>query len=275
MFMRISFLGVRGSWPQSGKDFLVGGHTICTAVEIDEQYFIFDAGTGLSGFSSVIREKNLKKASLFISHYHIDHVIGLTLLPQLFEEKTDNFKIDLYAPRLDHFHPEIIFERLIQPPLYPFTLNHLRQNLVFKPFDVGDTLNIDGMRIDTIALHHPGTSCGYKVKHGKKQLCYITDVGPLNQESPYPESLHHFIYESDLLIHDTSFTPEELPDYLHYGHYSYDRVCLAAERAQVKKLALYHHNPLYTDQKLREIEKKAKNMFEGSFLAEEGQSLTI
>ena len=75
--MKVTFWGVRGSYPKCQPAFAkVGGSTSCVSLEANGRYLIFDAGTGLVDAGDDIIKQNLKKADLFISHAHADHISG-------------------------------------------------------------------------------------------------------------------------------------------------------------------------------------------------------
>lgn len=78
--MRLTFLGVRGSTPAPGADFVrYGGHTSCLAVATDadsEPVLVLDAGTGIRALSPLLAP-NAFMGSILISHLHWDHVQGI------------------------------------------------------------------------------------------------------------------------------------------------------------------------------------------------------
>ncbi len=76
--------------------------------------------------------------------------------------------------------------------------------------------------------------------------------------------------EADLLIQDTQYTPEELPLHRGWGHSSWLQAIQVAQQANVKKLALFHHDPSHDDNFLLEQEKQCQALFPGSFFAREG-----
>jgi ribonuclease BN (tRNA processing enzyme) len=81
--------------------------------------------------------------------------------------------------------------------------------------------------------------------------------------------------DADLLIHDAQYTPEEKEQYADWGHSSWTDAVAVAEQASVRRLALFHHDPLHTDDELEEIERKAQAMFPSAFVAREGMQVTI
>jgi ribonuclease BN (tRNA processing enzyme) len=48
-----------------------------------------------------------------------------------------------------------------------------------------------------------------------------------------------------------------------------------AQQANVQRLALFHHDPLHSDDQLEEIEKQAQQIFPPTFLARECMEITL
>ena len=74
---------------------------------------------------------------------------------------------------------------------------------------------------------------------------------------------------ADLLIYDTQFTPQEYQSRPHWGHSRPDDAIEIARLANVKKLVLFHHAPLRSDDendailvKYRAVVKDANDKFE-------------
>ena len=67
--MKIYFLGTMG-WFDTKL-----GNTLCVLVDTGKEYIIFDAGTGFSKIDNYIKDK--RPIYLFLSHFHLDHIIGL------------------------------------------------------------------------------------------------------------------------------------------------------------------------------------------------------
>ena len=57
----------------------------------------------------------------------------------------------------------------------------------------------------------------------------------------------------DILFHDAQYTDEELPARAYFGHSSPGYAVRLAERAGVKRLVLYHHDPQRTDDQIDRI----------------------
>src|SRR5664279_2917971 len=86
--MRVRFWGVRGSIACPGAETIrYGGNTPCIEVRCGERVLIFDAGTGLRPFgNALIKNKNIRDVDIFLTHCHLDHVVGLPFFAPFFAE---------------------------------------------------------------------------------------------------------------------------------------------------------------------------------------------
>jgi ribonuclease BN (tRNA processing enzyme) len=85
----------------------------------------------------------------------------------------------------------------------------------------------------------------------------------------------------DLLIYDTQFTVDEYRQRPHWGHSTPEDALIIAREAGVKRLCLYHHAPMRTDEaqdailmSTRWASKQAGDPFE-VIAAYEGLELTL
>ena len=72
--MRVIFLGTNG-WYDTDT-----GNTICVLIRTKDYEIILDAGNGLYKIDQYIPERNKKPVYLFLSHFHLDHIVGLHTL---------------------------------------------------------------------------------------------------------------------------------------------------------------------------------------------------
>ena len=80
--------GVRGSMPAISPDFAeYGGNTSCVSVDCGEDVVVFDAGSGLMALGQRLDGK--RPIRLFLSHVHVDHLLGLFTFPLLYNPKAE------------------------------------------------------------------------------------------------------------------------------------------------------------------------------------------
>jgi CheY-like chemotaxis protein len=90
-----------------------------------------------------------------------------------------------------------------------------------------------------------------------------------------------FVEGADLLVHDAQYTAAEYPTKVGWGHSSGEFVVELAQRAQVKTVALTHHDPLRSDSELDQIVEGLKATLHAAqsspvvFAAAEGQPIEV
>lgn len=258
--MIVQFWGVRGTLPVPGKKTVrYGGNTNCVTLSFGKKnFFIFDAGTGIKALSNYLLEKNKFpfSAKIFISHPHWDHINGIPFFVPLYMKGNE---FEIYGSS----HPGISIEKLISNQMdsvyFPVSIKEFAAKITFHNLNE-ENFYIDDILIQTQLLNHPGRCLGYRVQYKNKSFCYITDNELYLEESPYynefdVERLIHFIYNTNILIMDTTYTDEIYPNKICWGHSCVSRVVDIAHKAKVKLLCLYHHDP---DQFDSDIDLKLK-----------------
>jgi ribonuclease BN (tRNA processing enzyme) len=94
------------------------------------------------------------------------------------------------------------------------------------------------------------------------------------------ERLEKFCRNADLLIYDTQYTQDEYnAGKKGWGHSSIETAIDIAKRNRVKRLALFHHDPLRSDDELDKLSKLHCNPFFDSklevFFAREGKQIIL
>ena len=153
--IKLKFWGVRGSIPTPGVKYIkYGGNTPCVEMRLsNNKLFIFDAGTGIRELGSMICSGDEKiKAHIFLSHFHWDHIQGLPFfMPSSIEgNEIIILGMDMQNARLD----KIISDQM-ESIYFPVKLQSLSAQIKFQILSEGSN-NIDGVKVDTIYLNHPG-----------------------------------------------------------------------------------------------------------------------
>ncbi|MCC7429562.1 MBL fold metallo-hydrolase [bacterium] len=273
--MKIRFWGVRGSYPVPGaKTVKYGGNTSCTEVDLGNGHrIILDAGTGLIQFGKYLANLNQSfVGTILLSHYHWDHIQGIPFLNQIFDK---NSKIKIRGYYGTEANPENVISKQIRKIYCPFEYKDLLAKFEFEPVTEGKT-EVEGIKVETIFMNHPGGSISYKFFIGDKIFIYVTDNDISFPEINYfveaykkndskesgfiskgVEKVLNFIQGADLLIHDSMYLREEANNKKGYGHSCFEDTVDLALKAGVKKLVLFHHDPDHSDEDVDLILQKA------------------
>ena len=265
--MKLTFRGVRGSFPvPSPQCQRYGGNTPCVQVETGSAAVIIDAGTGIRAAGQALVDGGVEEIHLLITHTHWDHIQGFPHFAPLYRENT---RITLYSLRRRNRSLQAIFRNQQHPAFFPIPLDEVKAELDFVELEDGQTIDIANARAQCRRLNHPGVTGGFRLEHNGRALAYISDVdlcgdrllGDEMSAATEPDKqqwLQHLwegacdlAHGADLAIFDTFFLPEEYdPD---WGHSRPDDALRLGLEAGVRRIALYHHGPRRTDDKLDEM----------------------
>jgi phosphoribosyl 1,2-cyclic phosphodiesterase len=268
----VRFWGVRGSIACPGPESeRYGGNTACLEVRCGKQLFIFDAGTGIRELGTSLVSEAPLDADIFLSHTHFDHIVGLPFFCQAFNPK-NRFRI-WAGHLLPENDVETVLRSMMTPPLFPVPLDIFRAQISCHDFAAGTVLEPrPGVRIRTAPLNHPNRATGYRVDYGGKAICYITDTEHVPDQ--LDRNVLDLVAGADVMVYDATYTDDEFPRYLSWGHSTWEEGVRLCRAAGVTTLALFHHLPGRTDADLDAIGAAAAQAFPGAVVAREGQTLT-
>jgi phosphoribosyl 1,2-cyclic phosphodiesterase len=273
--MRVTFWGVRGSIAVSGEDFLqTGGHTTCVELEHEGQKLIIDGGTGLKRLGDSLKGMPLD-ATLLFTHVHWDHIQGLPFFSPAFHPASS---IKIVGVSRSGWHFKEILSLQMTPPTFPVPLAVLQGIKSYDDYPADGTLKIGPFTITALDQKHPDGIVVYLVEAGGKKVLFATDVEH-GGESIDPQ-LVALAQDCDLLIHDAQYLEDEYygkkgPSRKGWGHCMWTEAVRLAQMANVKKLALFHHDPNRNDAAVNEIENQAQQIFKNSFAARENHIIEV
>jgi ribonuclease BN (tRNA processing enzyme) len=246
--MKLAFLGTNGWYSDNGNN------TICTFLETETHYIVFDAGDGLHKLDRFIKED--KPIILFLSHLHIDHIIGFHVLPKF------NFSnsLTIYCPKGTKKQLEIIGSPFTAPfhdRIFPISLVELEEGKHDLPFPV-----------ECRKIFHADLCFGYRLTIEEKTITYLCDTGLCDGASMLAK-------KADVVIHECSNRPNVSSG--EWGHVNPEEVARMAKAAGVKKLILTHFS---ASQYLTKEDKKmaqdvAHKIFENTHCAQDDEIIEI
>jgi phosphoribosyl 1,2-cyclic phosphodiesterase len=271
--LTIRFWGVRGSIACPSPAYMVfGGNTSCVEVRAGERIVILDAGTGIRPLGKLLKRENTEEADILFSHTHWDHVNGFPFFTPAFDPE-HAFRV--FAGHLAEQGG--IREALaghMHEPMFPVPLDVMRADLVFEDFTAGDSFAIEpGIQIRTTPLNHPNGATAYRIEHAGKALCYVTDTEHVLGKPD--ERILGLIQGADLVIYDGTYTDEEFPSKLGWGHSTWQEGLRLCQQAGAKKLAIFHHEPDHEDRLMEAIEREAAAAWDGAVVAREGLCISL
>jgi phosphoribosyl 1,2-cyclic phosphodiesterase len=267
----VRFWGVRGSIPCPGEDVVqYGGNTSCLEIRCGPHVLILDGGTGLRPFDLSCQDQGAFDADVFFTHTHLDHICGWPYFTRLLEAETT---LTVWCGHLSPDHTiEEVLGGLLREPFMPVQGDRLRAALTYRNFKGGETLEPrPGVVLRTAPLNHPQGATGYRVEYGGKSICYITDTE--HKPDALDANVLALIEGADLVIYDSTYTEEEFPKFVNWGHSTWQEGVRLCDAAGAKTLVVFHHDPGHDDSFMDGIAADVERARPGSVVAREGMTL--
>ncbi|HET9716226.1 MAG TPA: MBL fold metallo-hydrolase [Pseudolabrys sp.] len=274
MQMRVRFWGVRGSIACPGPSTIrYGGNTPCIEVRCGGHVLIFDAGTGLRPLGiELVKDSRINEVDIFITHCHLDHVVGLPFFAPLFRS---GFRVRVWAANLRPANSiERVMRMLMSSPLFPVQIEVFKAAIEFHDFTSGDVLKPGSdIVLRTAPLDHPDGTNGYRLEFGGKTFALVSDTEGFPGKCD--KHLVALAKGADLMIYDATFTDEEILSRNGWGHSTWSRGIRLADHAGVKQLCLFHHDPSHDDDFMDSLAAEANDARAGTITAREGQIIDL
>ena len=276
----VKIWGDRGSMPVPGPDTVVfGGNTSCLEIRCGKRLIVIDAGSGIRSLGDWLVRNELRNgpinADVFLTHTHWDHIMGFPMFTPIYVPSTT---LRVHGPV--NFEDETL-EQIIGSQLsyryWPVRQDELAAKITYQSLKETEVDLGDGIVVRTKYLNHPVLCLGYRIEYEGKAFATAYDHEPFSNLFPTDpadpdydpqiaqegdaaaseenERIESFYRAVDLLIHDTQYTAKEFKaGKIGWGHSSFEYAINAANRARVKRLLLFHHDPNRSDAELQELE---------------------
>lgn len=302
--LKVVFLGTAGSLPtiiRNPSAFLIN---------YEGELILFDCGEGTQKQMMKAKTGMQKLTSIFISHLHADHILGLPGLLQTMAFQGRTEPIMIYGPKgiLDFIKN---IEKL-------FTTK-LKFKIITKQLINNETVKKNNYCIKAILMNHGIETFGYifeeNEKPGKfnkeKAESLGIEKGPLYSKlhhgekiklndgrviDPYKDGIvgkprkgikisysgdtrenEYFMEKaknSNLLIHEATFSKNEKDLAYEWGHSTASGVAILAKKYNIKILALVHISQRFTD-KIDIIMNEAKKEFDHTIIPNDLEYIEI
>ncbi len=266
MDLDVVFLGTGGSVPSARRN------TASVLVRRGGDRLLFDCGEGTQ--RQMQRSLGLVQAdAIFITHLHADHYLGLPGLIKTYELQERAEPLAIYGP------PGLVelfgsIRRIIGRPRYAMSLNEINggeavefDDYVVEPFEVSHRIAANGYALvedDRPGRFDPAAAKALGVPEGPAfgQLQRGIPVSAADGSTVSPEqvmgadrsgrvvaitgdtapceSTVEYAKGAALLVHDSSFSEEEVERAAETGHSTARQAAEIASRAEVGMLALVH-----------------------------------
>lgn len=277
--MRLTFYGVRGSYPIARPDNVrYGGNSTCMSLGTSTgTTLIMDGGSGVVNLGHELMEREFGrgegKALILVGHTHWDHILGYPFFTPFYQ--AGNQFTFVSAGQTGVSIREILSGQH-HDLHFPVPFDDLAADIAYHEFSIGEVMRFGEVGIRTFQLNHPGLTVAYRVEADGQVCVIITDTARIHAArmgdgmggpapdpafaARYTEALTVFCEGADLLVHDSHFFDHEIRDKEHWGHCTAEDALRLAERAGVKRLALFHHAPEHSDAEVDQILQTTRDL---------------
>jgi phosphoribosyl 1,2-cyclic phosphodiesterase len=248
--MQLGFWGVRGSIPAPGPTTVrYGGNTACVSLRPSGGgLIVLDCGTGARNLGINLMEgpfgKGNGEASILLSHAHWDHIQGFPFFVPLYQPG-NRFRVfggAKSSPML-----EGILEGQMAPQYFPVqTLKNMGATIDIVAIAEGKPFEVERCQVQARTNPHGRVGAlAFRIEDGPRAVVYASDAG---YAAGGPPAASIELYRgADVLIHDSTYTPEDKKRYADRGYSSVEDAVGAALAARVKRLVLFHYDQDYAD----------------------------
>jgi len=237
---------------------VVGGNTTCVEVDTGTDMIIVDCGSGMRqlGLSLMARDfgKGQGTAHIFLTHAHWDHLQGY---PFFLPAYVPGNKLIFYAV---NYNPQLYLEHQQVAPMYfPIPPNAMPADKEFVQLREGETVQIGRTVVSSLALYHPGTAYAYRFDDGESIFVFASDGEYKSLAEANLRRYTDFFANADGLVFDSQFSLRDVfLSKADWGHSSAIIGVDIAERARVKRLITFHHEPMHSDEQVYQIADSAR-----------------
>ncbi len=295
--IKITFLGTSGSTPTKFRSLPSVG------IEKDGDAFLFDCGEGTQRQAMLYSFNLAKIKAIFLTHAHCDHILGLAGLVRTLALNKRPHPLYIFVPKGS--------EKSIEA-LMKFDKALIKYEIIIKGIGAGKVYESDDFYVSAFKLNHLIPTVGFafvekdRARFIKEKCSRLGIKGTMFRELMERGSLvvgrkkiklkdvtfavkgKSFVYATDtrptestvkaakgadLLVHETSYSGNEVELAKERYHCTAMEAARIAKRADCKKLMLFHISARYRDPDL--LLREAKQIFKNSEIAKDGMSIVL
>lgn len=233
-----------------------GGASSCVEIEgANGSFIVCDMGSGLRefGLDAAVRcaTGHPRRYNFFLSHLHWDHIMGFPFFIGGFDPDA---AITIYS---GHADAELALRRQQEEISFPVPFSFLRAKFSFVTMEPGKDYVVDGITASTMLQHHSHDSYGFRFSNEQTTVVYSTDSEHPTKEMGTEHQFEAFFKDADLVICDTMYSlVDSVTMKEDWGHSSNIVAVDLCRAAGAKRLALFHHEPTYSDDDIQRMHQE-------------------
>jgi phosphoribosyl 1,2-cyclic phosphodiesterase len=244
---------------RSPHSWTYGGNTSCVEVEFSDQTFVLDAGTGLRALGLQMKADGRDQKHgihFFFTHFHWDHICGFPYFGPIY---MPGRQIDVWSGRSDA-------ARLLQTQMadahFPVKWEMLKSTIACHQLPEDQPTAVAGAEVRILPLIHPDKAYGYRISHGGRTVCYLTDTEVSKNPNRVAETYAQFVAGADVVIVDAMYGFLDYHDHINFGHSTIFNFIDFFRDADIGELVIFHHDPMASDTQVTRLYSDARRYTE-------------
>jgi phosphoribosyl 1,2-cyclic phosphodiesterase len=236
-----------------------GGNTSCIELDAGPDRFLFlDIGSGAraAGHDALRRlGGRAGEVHVLMSHLHWDHVMGFPFFGPAY---VPGCRIVIHGC---HEALEHAFRRQQEEPGFPVRFEALAADIHFDRLEPDRSVDIAGYRVTPTLQQHGGDSYAYRLERGGRCVVYSTDAEHKPEDAEDRARFVALFKDADLVIFDAMYSLAESVSLREdWGHSSNVVGVELCQRANARRLALFHHEPVNDDAAIERLCQDARRL---------------
>ncbi len=249
----LTFFGTSAASPSYERGFS------CIGIIDRDDVLLLDCGDG--AIRNILRfGVDVRSISgILITHYHSDHLSGLTQVIETMSIKNKKTDLNIFGPPglKEYFSTIQKITNVASHKEFKINLKELSPNQQFET---------QNQRVSTFEMDHTIPCLGYRIETNNRIVSFTGDTQPCN-------SLKELGKNADIFIHEATFLQKDLEKAGPPKHSTPKQAASAASITQSKKLVLTHVNDDL--EKPEEMLTEASEVFSNVVIAYDGLRLGI
>jgi phosphoribosyl 1,2-cyclic phosphodiesterase len=211
---------------------------------------------------------NSLRLHFLLTHFHWDHIQGLPFFAPLYSPTTE---VTFHSGLRPEGAREVL-EGQMSSPYFPVNFELLAAKRAFV-YSAPEGFYCEDAFVRPFPLNHPQGATGYRIERDGAVIVHASDLEHGNAK--LDKTLLEYAQDADLLVYDAQYTPEEYLTKKGWGHSTWLEATKLAAKAGVKRLLLFHHDPSHDDLTLHGICTNARQEFQATEMAREGDAFDV
>ena len=281
--MNVIVGGARGTSCIAQSDYMrYGGDTTSILVEGDAgERVIIDAGTGIRRLGSRIEAGSVSPSILLlVTHYHLDHIMGLPSLSLLYRGGT---KFRIGSVRRNDLSARDILPQIMAQPFWPVQMENLESSFEFIDWPTDASIrphSFGKLKVRWCSVHHPGGCTAFRIDEPAtgKSMVFATDIEWGQSLAAEKQAFLRLCREPispSLLVMDGQFERRQYSRFAGWGHSTWEDDVEVSREVRARRLVVTHHGPQNPDSRLALIEAELTQEMPDAKLARDGMEIVL